>query len=78
MILDRIIFRIKKLNHQSHNNQSTLDNLNKKYDKQESIVEHNTRNLEKQESTFESSYRRSQIDCPIPPSFFEHYYLKLQ
>jgi hypothetical protein len=32
---DRIIFRIKKLNHQSHNNQSTLDNLNKKYDKQE-------------------------------------------
>jgi hypothetical protein len=53
---DRIISRIKELNHQSHNNQSTLDNLNEKYDVQESI-KYNTRNrLEKQESTFESSY----------------------
>jgi hypothetical protein len=48
---DRIISRMKELNHQGHNNQSTFDNLNKKYDVQESIVEHNTRNLEKQEST---------------------------
>ncbi|VVH64878.1 hypothetical protein BSPLISOX_2249 [uncultured Gammaproteobacteria bacterium] len=53
---DRIISRMKELNHQGHNNQSTFDNLNKKYDVQESIVEHNTRNLEKQESTFRSSY----------------------
>jgi hypothetical protein len=52
---DRIISRIKELNHQGHNNQSTFDRLNKKYDVQESIVKHNTRDLKKQESTFGST-----------------------
>jgi hypothetical protein len=34
---DRITSRMKELNHQGHNNQSTFDRLNKKYDVQESI-----------------------------------------
>jgi uncharacterized protein YigA (DUF484 family) len=44
---DRITSRMKELNHQGHNNQSTFDRLNEKYDVQESIVKHNTRNLKK-------------------------------
>jgi hypothetical protein len=60
---DRITSRMKELNHQSHNNQSTFDRLNKKYDVQESIVKHNTRDLKKQESTFGSSYPQFTKEC---------------